>query len=188
MNVFFLKIGLKSPRQNKFFTDFDPPLFTPFKRLFAPTSQSPMSKLFLFSLGKTNVKIWSSRLAEFFWYRWYYPHWSRDALSPVCGIFFFMLWGKPINLTHNCIGGAPPPRPPLHIVGKIKKLSLIEPSTKVCQPVPKLSNEALLKSFFFVSQFLILSRGLPRRRSPAKIAARWRHRLPIKNLTLNYIS
>ena len=26
---------------------------------------------------------WSTLL----WYRCYYPHWSRDALSPVCGIF-----------------------------------------------------------------------------------------------------
>ena len=24
-----------------------------------------------------------------FWYRCYYPHWSRESLSPVCGIFFF---------------------------------------------------------------------------------------------------
>ena len=26
---------------------------------------------------------WSTLL----WYRCYYPHWSRDSLSPVCGIF-----------------------------------------------------------------------------------------------------
>ena len=25
--------------------------------------------------------------AGFFWYRCYYPHWSRDSLSSVCGIF-----------------------------------------------------------------------------------------------------
>ena len=43
----------------------------------------------------------------------------------------------------------------------------------------------LLKSFF--SKFLILSTGLPRRRSPPKIAARWRYRLPINNLTAHYI-
>ena len=29
-------------------------------------------------------------LAEFFWYCCYYPHWSRDSLSPVCGKFFFI--------------------------------------------------------------------------------------------------
>ena len=36
-------------------------LFTPFKRFFAPTSQSPMSKLFRFSesFGKSNGKKWS---------------------------------------------------------------------------------------------------------------------------------
>ena len=28
-------------------------------------------------------------IAGFFWYRCYYPHSSRDALSPVCGIFEF---------------------------------------------------------------------------------------------------
>ena len=29
-------------------------------------------------------------LAGFFWYRWYYPHWSREALPPVCWIFFIL--------------------------------------------------------------------------------------------------
>ena len=88
-------------------------LFNPFKRLFAPTSQSPRSKLFRYleSLGKINKKKWSqiwkllllksvklplnffsffsanfSFLAGFFWY-WCYPHRLRDALSPVCRIF-----------------------------------------------------------------------------------------------------
>ena len=41
--------GAKSPRQKKFFTDFFLHLFTPFKCLFPPTSQSPMSKLLRFS-------------------------------------------------------------------------------------------------------------------------------------------
>ena len=27
----------------------------------------------------------------FFWYLCFYPHWSRDSLSPVCGIFFVLL-------------------------------------------------------------------------------------------------
>ena len=63
--------------------------------------------------------------------------------------------------------------------GQDIKKYLIEPCAKVCQPVPKLSNEALLKVFF--SKFLILSTGLPRRRSPPKIDARWRCRLPITN-------
>ena len=97
-----------------FFTDLFP-LFTPFKRLFAPTSRSPMSKLFRYSesLGKSNGKKWSQiwklllikgvkspRKKKFlvfgkfcltsriFFYRCYYPHRSRDALSPVCGILF----------------------------------------------------------------------------------------------------
>ena len=123
----------------------------PFKRLFAPTSQSWMSKKFRDSesLGKSNVKKWSqiwklllikgvrlpfvfgqnlqgsggyttrirrlyfkdqeviqqgsggytTRIRRlffqaimeplkktFFWYRCYYSHWLRDALSPVCRI------------------------------------------------------------------------------------------------------
>ena len=100
--------GVKSPRQKtpKFFH-----CFTPFKRLFAPTSQSPMSKLFTFleSPGKSNRKrIWKlllisivilprensciflaifALLAGFLWYQCFHPHRSRDALSPVCGIF-----------------------------------------------------------------------------------------------------
>ena len=27
-------------------------------------------------------------LSDFFWYWCYYPHWSRDSLSPVCRILF----------------------------------------------------------------------------------------------------
>ena len=58
--TFFLKNGLKLPVQI-FFTVFSSPLFTPFKRLFAPNSQSQMSKLLRFSesFGKTNGKKWS---------------------------------------------------------------------------------------------------------------------------------
>ena len=50
-------------------------LFTfevPFKRLFATTSQNRMSTLLC--------------------HRCYYPHRSRDALSPVCGIFLWQLF------------------------------------------------------------------------------------------------
>ena len=54
--------GVKLPQQKKFFTDFFY-LVNPFKRLFAPTSEGPMSKLFRFleSLGKSN------RRKCFFW-------------------------------------------------------------------------------------------------------------------------
>ena len=79
-------------------------LFTPFKRLLAPTSK--LSKFFRFSesLGKTNGKRWSQKGCKIaaqkslifnkfcltsrnFLYWCYYPHRSRDALSPVSGIF-----------------------------------------------------------------------------------------------------
>ena len=58
--------GVKSPQQNKFFTDFFH-LFTQFKRLFVPTSQSPMSKhiRFLESLGKSNAQNWSQLFLNF---------------------------------------------------------------------------------------------------------------------------
>ena len=87
-----------------------------FNGLFAPTSQSRMSNIFSDSesLGKSNGKKWSNiwtfvfgsglklprKKKVFFvcwfclgppsyglWHRCYYPHRSRDALSPVCGIF-----------------------------------------------------------------------------------------------------
>ena len=115
MWLFFLKNGLKLPRQKKFlFMDFFLScLFTLFTRLFAPTSHSPMSKQFRFfeSLGITNWKKWSQiwilllikgvklprkkslifdkfcLTSMIFWYCCHYPHGSRDALSTVCGIF-----------------------------------------------------------------------------------------------------
>ena len=84
----------------------------PFYSLFAPTSKSRMSNIFrdFESLGKSNGKKWSQiwtfvfenflkspRKKSLFllilpwstllWHRCYYPHRSRDALSPVCGIF-----------------------------------------------------------------------------------------------------
>ena len=94
-------------------------LFTfevPFNVLFAPTSRNRMSNIFRDSesLGKSNGKKWSNirtfsfgsglktpRKKKFFfllilpwsillWHRCYYPHQSRDALSPVCGIFFLL--------------------------------------------------------------------------------------------------
>ena len=84
-----------------------------FKRLLAPTSQSWMSKIVRDSesLGKSNGNKWSQILklllimgvkspskkmffgqilpyqAGVFWYWCYYPYWSRDSLSAVCGIF-----------------------------------------------------------------------------------------------------
>ena len=51
--------GVKLPRPKQIYRFFY--LFTPFKRLFVPTSQSPMSNLLrLFeSFGKSNAKKWS---------------------------------------------------------------------------------------------------------------------------------
>ena len=91
---------------------------TSFNSLFVPTSQNPMSKLlrFLLSLKKRNGKKWSQiwRLllvkgvksprerkknssnfcltSRIFWYWCYYPHRSRDALTPVSRIFFFTIF------------------------------------------------------------------------------------------------
>ena len=49
MWTFLLQKCLTLLRQKKKITNFFLPLFTPFKRLFFPTSQSPMSKIFRFS-------------------------------------------------------------------------------------------------------------------------------------------
>ena len=71
---FLLIKGVKSPRQKKvcFGASFAllnriflvSVFLTPFNCLFSPTSQSPMSKLFIFSesLGKSNEKKWSQIL------------------------------------------------------------------------------------------------------------------------------
>ena len=58
---FFLKNGLKSLRRDFFFLQIFFHSITPFKRFFAPTSQSPMSKLLKFSksLGKNYDQKWS---------------------------------------------------------------------------------------------------------------------------------
>ena len=113
---------LKSPRKKKFFfyTFFGLLRFSIFfNGHFAPTSRSRMSNIFrdTESLGKSNGKKWSNiwtflfgsgqkspRKKKFFfllilpwftllWHRCYYPHRSRDALSPVCGIFFMVRKG-----------------------------------------------------------------------------------------------
>ena len=64
IRTFLLNNGLKSLRREKILRIFLLPLFTfevPFKHLFAPISQSPMSKKFRDSesLGKSNGKKWS---------------------------------------------------------------------------------------------------------------------------------
>ena len=114
MNIFFFKLS-KIAAQKKVFSL---PFFTfevPFNGLFAPTSRSRMSNIFRDSesLGKSNGKKWSNiwiflfwsglklpRKFFFFllilpwstllWHRCYYPYRSRDALSPVCGIFLYI--------------------------------------------------------------------------------------------------
>ena len=75
-------------------------------------------------------------------------------------------------------GGTPLPPPAFYFTSIDIENSFSEP-----QP-PKGSRSILLKVIFF--KFLILFRGLPRRRSPAEIAARWRYRLPITNMTAHY--
>ena len=104
---------LKSPCKTSFFSFTFFTFEVPFDGLFAPTSQNRMSNIFRDSesLGKSNGKKWSQiwtflfgnclkspRKKKFFlllilpwstllWHRCYYPHWSRDALCPVCRIF-----------------------------------------------------------------------------------------------------
>ena len=48
-----------------------------------------LDDFFLFKKNRVLGYSWSTLL----WHRCYYPHRSRDALSPVCGIFIFhILW------------------------------------------------------------------------------------------------
>ena len=108
----FAQNGLKS-RGGKSFLRIFSLCSIHLKRLFAPIFQSPISKHLRFSesLGKNLWKIWSQiwilslindvklkrkknwifdkfcLTSRIFWYRGYYPHRSRDALSPICGIF-----------------------------------------------------------------------------------------------------
>ena len=126
MNIFVWKLP-KFAAQKKFFffTFFGLLWFSVFfNGVFDPTSRSQMSNIFRDSesLGKSNGKKWSNiwtflfgsclkspRKKKFFfllilpwsdllWHRCYYPHRSRDALSPVCGIFFTQTWFEPKNV------------------------------------------------------------------------------------------
>ena len=74
---------------------------------------------------------WSTLL----WYRCYYPHQSRDALSPVCGIFvcvFCTFSFKPI--LHLVLRSRPcicyitilvTPQPPLHLLRDVARRCLL---------------------------------------------------------------
>ena len=118
--TFLFENCLKSPRKKKFFSLTFFTFEVPFNGLFAPTSQSRMSNIFRDSesLGKSNGKKWSNiwtvlfgsglklpHKKKFFlllilpwstllWHWCYYPHRSRDALSPVCGIFKMCIIGS----------------------------------------------------------------------------------------------
>ena len=49
---------------------------------------------------------WQKMLVCFFLYRCFYPHWSRDSVSPVCGIFFilYLRWKLVIFYSYVSIG------------------------------------------------------------------------------------
>ena len=129
MNIFVWNC-LKSQRKKKVFFSHFFTFEVPFNGLFAPTSQSRMSNIFrdLESLGKRNGKKWSNIWTFLFgsglkwpckkkffllllillwstilWHWCYYPHRSRDALSPVCGIFFFAFL-ESLGKFRNCHG------------------------------------------------------------------------------------
>ena len=55
----------------------------------------PWSILFTVKCTKTqHVHVQKHKCLKASWRRCYYPHWSRDALSPVCGIFLCYVLGK----------------------------------------------------------------------------------------------
>ena len=87
---------------------------------------------------------------------------------------------KTNNSNSDCWWWTPLPYLPLHKRGKILKIpfvSLISKSVSLC-----LSCHKKFTKLFFFFKFLILSTGLSRQQSSAKIAARWRYRLPNKLL------
>ena len=118
MNVFVWKLSKIAVQKTVFFLSNFFTFEVPFNGLFAHTSQSWMSNIFWDSefLGKSNGKKWSNiwtflfgnglkspRKKSFFfllilpwstllWHRCYYPHRSRDSLSPVCGIFYWEIF------------------------------------------------------------------------------------------------
>ena len=83
IQTFLFGSGLKSPRKKKFF-------FADFAGLFQwggyITTWGGYIEIWGGYIGMMRVLgySWSTLL----WHRCYYPHRSRDALSPVCGIFF----------------------------------------------------------------------------------------------------
>ena len=84
----FASKGCKTTAAKKVYHRFSFHLFTPLKRLFASTSQSPMSKLFnllkFFTSKGCKIAAFCLTSKIFFWYWCYYPHQTRDILSPVC--------------------------------------------------------------------------------------------------------
>ena len=88
------------------------------------------------------------------------------------------LSGKPINQNQIFSSGPLPPCQPVHMGARYKK-TLGEPCVEVWPRPAKLSNKQFTKK---------LSTGLLWWRLLAEIAARWRYRLPIKNLTSHYES
>ena len=94
---------------------------------------------------------------------------------------------KPINKTQTFGGGPPPSKP----TKQLTSLDIENYLTEPCVNIRLRPRKGFLKhptKSSFSSKFLILSRGLPRRHSPAKIAARWRDRPSIKILTAHYDS
>ena len=59
------------------------------------------------------------------WRRWYYPHWSRDALSPVCVVFFLHPPSPNTSPLH------PPVCCPLHSISQWQLTALLAAASHV---------------------------------------------------------
>ena len=81
-------------------------------------------------------------------------------MGPILGLALAALVHQPPHASPVCTHG-----------GQDIIKYLIDLSAKSCKPVPKLSNETLLKKIFSSSIFLILTTGLLQQLLPAKIAA-----------------
>ena len=106
-------------------------------------------------------------------------------LNPIChGVSLKSYWQNKKGDQYFIRNKPNQPCHPVHMVGKILKIPLVRLVPKSVILCLSCLTSNLLNCFF--SKFLILSRGLPRWWSPSKIAASWRYRVPIKNLTPHY--
>ena len=101
--LFLFESGLKPPKKKADFTLQNK--FLHISRLFWV-----FAFLIIFSVYEEKNKVVGYSWSTLLWYWCYYPHWSIDALSPVCGIFFLLsLKTRQVQSISRCVFLSPPP-------------------------------------------------------------------------------